>query len=87
MVTANRCAVPTPLSVSHHHNLVRLAVVNGQVEVPAGGQIKVPTPCRAACSSRNIRGSDTHLPVRVRDGTGLVGPLVLPGVTSCLGGH
>lgn len=26
-----------------------------------------------------------HLPVRVRDGTGLVGPLVIPGVTSCLG--
>lgn len=26
-----------------------------------------------------------HLPVRVRDGTGMVGPLVLPGVTSCLG--
>jgi hypothetical protein len=26
-----------------------------------------------------------HLPVRVRDGAGLVGPLVLPGVTSCLG--
>lgn len=26
-----------------------------------------------------------HLPVRVRDGVGLVGPLVLPGVTSCLG--
>ena len=25
-----------------------------------------------------------HLPVRVRDGIGLVGPLVLPGVTSCL---
>ncbi|MBS9533651.1 TOMM precursor leader peptide-binding protein [Mycobacterium sp. M1] len=25
-----------------------------------------------------------HLPVRVRDGTGLVGPLVLPGMTSCL---
>lgn len=25
-----------------------------------------------------------HLPVRVRDGTGVVGPLVLPGVTSCL---
>lgn len=25
-----------------------------------------------------------HLPVRVRDGTGLVGPLVMPGVTSCL---
>jgi len=28
-----------------------------------------------------------HLPVRVRDGTGLVGPLVIPGVTSCLECH
>ncbi len=26
-----------------------------------------------------------HLPVRLRDGKGLVGPLVIPGVTSCLG--
>ena len=26
-----------------------------------------------------------HLPVRVRDGIGLVGPLVIPGMTSCLG--
>ena len=26
-----------------------------------------------------------HLPVLVRDGIGLVGPLVIPGVTSCLG--
>ncbi len=26
-----------------------------------------------------------HLSVRVRDGAGLVGPLVIPGVTSCLG--
>lgn len=25
-----------------------------------------------------------HLPVRVRDGVGVVGPLVIPGVTSCL---
>ncbi|KWX67634.1 cyclodehydratase [Mycobacterium sp. NAZ190054] len=25
-----------------------------------------------------------HLPVRVRDGTGLIGPLVIPGTTSCL---
>jgi bacteriocin biosynthesis cyclodehydratase domain-containing protein len=31
----------------------------------------------------NVRGVP-HLPVRVRDGTGLVGPLVIPGVTSCL---
>ena len=28
-----------------------------------------------------------HLAVRVRDGTGLVGPLVVPGVTSCLSNH
>ena len=26
-----------------------------------------------------------HLPVRLRDGAGLVGPMVIPGVTSCLG--
>ena len=25
-----------------------------------------------------------HLPVRVRDGAGVVGPLVIPGLTSCL---
>jgi len=28
-----------------------------------------------------------HLAVRVRDGTGLVGPLVIPGTTSCLVNH
>lgn len=28
-----------------------------------------------------------HLPVRVRDGIGLVGPLVIPGTTSCLGNY
>jgi bacteriocin biosynthesis cyclodehydratase domain-containing protein len=31
------------------------------------------------------RAGIAHLPVRVRDGTGLVGPLVIPGTTSCLG--
>ncbi|ORV91756.1 cyclodehydratase [Mycobacterium interjectum] len=35
---------------------------------------------------RDLHGRGVpHLPVRVRDGTGLVGPLVIPGVTSCLG--
>ena len=35
---------------------------------------------------RDLHGQGVaHLPVRVRDGTGLVGPLVIPGVTSCLG--
>lgn len=34
---------------------------------------------------RDLRAEGVpHLPVRVRDGTGLVGPLVIPGVTSCL---
>lgn len=41
------------------------------------------------CDPRVVRDLQTagvpHLPVRVRDGTGLVGPLVIPGVTSCLG--
>jgi hypothetical protein len=35
---------------------------------------------------RDLHGRGVaHLAVRVRDGTGLVGPLVIPGVTSCLG--
>ena len=32
-------------------------------------------------------GRVAHLPVRLRDGAGLVGPLVIPGVTSCLVSH
>jgi bacteriocin biosynthesis cyclodehydratase domain-containing protein len=34
---------------------------------------------------RDLHAAGTpHLPVRVRDGAGLVGPLVVPGLTSCL---
>ncbi len=34
---------------------------------------------------RDLHATGTpHLPVRVRDGAGLVGPLVMPGMTSCL---
>jgi hypothetical protein len=37
---------------------------------------------------RDLHGRGVpHLVVRVRDGTGLVGPLVIPGVTSCLVKH
>src|SRR5262245_37205933 len=32
-------------------------------------------------------GGIAHLPVRLRDGAGLVGPLVVPGVTSRLSDH
>ena len=39
---------------------------------------------RSADAARAARRRDPHLPVRVRDGAGLVGPLVVPGVTSCL---
>ncbi|MEP9394129.1 TOMM precursor leader peptide-binding protein [Gordonia sp. VNQ95] len=31
-----------------------------------------------------MRSRTPHLPVRLRDGTGLIGPLVLPGLSSCL---
>ncbi|MFG1791409.1 TOMM precursor leader peptide-binding protein [Nocardia sp. NPDC049149] len=31
-----------------------------------------------------VRHRVPHLPVRIRDGRGLIGPLVLPGATSCL---
>lgn len=33
---------------------------------------------------RLMRGHVAHLPVRLRDGTGIVGPLVLPGRSTCL---
>lgn len=55
--------------------------------VPAGVDLMVLTDYLAA-EPRLLRECHTarvaHLPVRVRDGTGLVGPLVIPGVTSCL---
>lgn len=40
------------------------------------------------CDPRMVRELQSakvpHMPVRIRDGTGLIGPLVLPGTTSCL---
>jgi bacteriocin biosynthesis cyclodehydratase domain-containing protein len=42
----------------------------------------VPEPTRLATLHRD---RVAHLPVRLRDGTGMVGPLVLPGRTACLG--
>lgn len=54
---------------------------------PAGVDLVVLADSLAA-DPRLLRDLHTarvaHLPVRVRDGTGLVGPLVIPGVTSCL---
>jgi bacteriocin biosynthesis cyclodehydratase domain-containing protein len=42
----------------------------------------VPEPTRLVALHRD---RVAHLPVRLRDGTGLVGPLVLPGRSACLG--
>jgi bacteriocin biosynthesis cyclodehydratase domain-containing protein len=42
----------------------------------------VPEPTRLAALHRD---RTAHLPVRLRDGTGVVGPLVLPGRSACLG--
>ena len=42
----------------------------------------VPEPARLAALHRD---RVAHLPVRLRDGTGIVGPLVLPGRSACLG--
>lgn len=54
---------------------------------PAGVDLVVLADWLAA-DPRLLRDLHTarvpHLPVRVRDGAGLVGPLVIPGVTSCL---
>jgi bacteriocin biosynthesis cyclodehydratase domain-containing protein len=41
-----------------------------------------PDPARVAALHRD---TIAHLPVRLRDGTGVVGPLVLPGRSACLG--
>ena len=46
------------------------------------------TPAGLAADPRLVRDLQCagvpHLPVRVRDGTGVVGPLVIPGLSSCL---
>ena len=51
----------------------------------SGGAVATTwSPTRGWCATCTA-GASPHLPVRVRDGIGLVGPLVIPGVTSCLG--
>ncbi len=55
--------------------------------VPAGVDLVVLAD-QLAADPRLVRdlqaGGVPHLPVRVRDGVGVIGPLVLPGVSSCL---
>ena len=54
---------------------------------PAGVDLVVLADSLAADPRlvRDLQGAGVpHLPVRVRDGTGVVGPLVIPGLSSCL---
>lgn len=55
--------------------------------VPAGVDLVVLAD-QLSADPRLVRdlqaGGVPHLPVRVRDGVGVIGPLVLPGVSSCL---
>lgn len=55
--------------------------------VPGGVDLVVLAD-QLAADPRLVRdlqaGGVPHLPVRVRDGVGVIGPLVLPGVSSCL---
>jgi hypothetical protein len=60
------------------------------VVTPAGADLVVLSDCLVA-DPRMVRDLHSqgvaHLPLRVRDGVGLVGPLLIPGVTSCLSNH
>ncbi len=64
------------VSVSHHGNAF---VAGADLVVLADALATDPRLLRDLHTARV-----PHLPVRVRDGTGFVGPLVIPAVTSCL---
>jgi bacteriocin biosynthesis cyclodehydratase domain-containing protein len=77
LVEALRCSGARITHTSQPHATV----------TPAATDLVVLTDYLVA-DPRMVRGLHSqgvaHLPVRVRDGTGLVGPLVIPGETSCL---
>lgn len=63
------------------------AVPDGTLPLPSGIDLVVLTDVAAVAPEvvNALMGDRlAHLPVRVRDGIGIVGPLVLPGRTSCL---
>ncbi len=62
---------------SHPHVVVRAA--NTDLAVLTDHLVADPRVVRDLHAARVA-----HLPVRIRDGVGVVGPMVLPGVTSCL---
>lgn len=65
-----------------HSNLSHAAVTSATTDLVVLSDFLVADP-RVVRELHDAKVS--HLPVRVRDGTGLIGPLVIPGVTSCLG--
>jgi len=77
LVAALRCSGARISHTSHPHLLVR-----------SDNTDLVVLTDHLVCDPRVIRGLHdagvAHLPVRTRDGSGLVGPMVIPGETSCL---
>ena len=64
-----------------HSNLGHAAVTAGTADLVVLTDVLVCEPRLV----RNLHEAKVpHLPVHIRDGTGLIGPLVIPGVTSCL---
>ena len=78
LVEALRCSGARIAHSSQPHAAVTSAAVD--LVILADSLVADPRMVRDL-HSRGV----PHLPVRVRDGIGLVGPLVIPGVTSCLG--
>ncbi|UVO12934.1 cyclodehydratase [Mycobacterium sp. SVM_VP21] len=78
LVESLRCSSAVVRRSSHPH----AAVTSAGTDLVVLADYLVPDPRLV----RELHAARVpHLPVRVRDGTGMVGPLVLPGVTSCLG--
>ena len=64
-----------------HSNLTHAAVTPATADLVVLSDFLVADP-RVVRELHDAKVA--HLPVRVRDGTGLIGPLVIPGMTSCL---
>ena len=77
LVEALRCS---GARISVHSSQAHAAISSAGVDLVVLSDSPVADPRMVReLHSRGV----PHLAVRVRDGTGLVGPLVIPGVTSC----
>ena len=80
LIESRRCSGPRVKQSSQPHAAVSAA--EADLVVLSDNLVADPQMLRDLHSQRIA-----HLAARVRDGTGLVGPLVIPGVTSCLVSH